>query len=320
MRIAHRGLLAASLSLVALAACTDRAGQRAHEPTSPNALIVSPPADGTKFRARGAGNISLALAGGSVTAPIPAWTATATMTGGVAIQDPSPSPLGALAVAKANRMLMPSSGGARYSSFTDELGNQTDVAWIFAPDGGPVRAVQTFVNGDLVMVTDYYWVAKNGGWTLGSSTRRTVVAGQQRGAVVALSSSVEWLAARRSPADAIRQLGEKAGRAFLPGDLEAQVLSGVCRAEWLEYVAATAALSVALMALEKQPTNPILIAAAIAAAARATVAEMRLWLCQQNALERSGGGGLASGKSLPPLGCLVQTYTPTCDQGPEKLQ
>lgn len=316
MRPSLRGLLAASLSLAALAACTDRAGQRAPDPTAPNALLVSPLAEGMKFRARGAGTITIATAQGTVTSLIPSWTSTATMAGGIALQDPAPSPLGALAVAKANRMLMPSSGGVRYTSFIDELGNDVEVAWIFAADGGPLRAVQTFVNGDLTMVTDYYWVARNGGWTLASSTRRTVTDGAQKGAVIGSASGVEVLAMRSTPADAISHFAAKLGRSFLPGELEAQILSGPCRTEWLEYIAATAALSAALSALERNPTNLALIALSVAAAARATIAELRLWICQQNAIERSGKTGLASGTNLPPLGCLVQTYTPTCDQGP----
>ena len=227
--------------------------------------------------------------------------------------------MGALAVAKANRLLLPAAGGVRYVSFIDSLANETAVAFIFAPDGGPVRAVQTFVNGDLRMATDYTWTSRNGGWALAASTRRTVVFGAPKAAVIAAANGIDVLAARPSPADALRQFGARAGRALLPRRLDAQVLSGPCRTEWLEYIAATAALSAALSALEKDPFNPVLIALATAAASRATIAEMKLWICEQNAAER-GQGGLASGHHLPPLGCLVQTYSPTCEEGPPMIQ
>ena len=319
MHTRHRGLIAASIIVAGLAACSDRADQRAAGPTGPSALIVPPFLDGTKLRARGAGNIVFTTTAGSRTSLIPGWTATGTMTGGVAFQDPSTSPMGALAVAKPNRMLLSAGGGVRYSSTYDSLGNERVVAWIFAADGGPLRSVQTFVNGDLTMVTDYTWAAKNGGWALLASTRRTVVFGVQKAAVVSSANGVEVLAARNSSLEAIRRLGARAGRVFMPGELEAQFL-GPCRNEWLDYIAATAALSAALSALERDPSNPVLIALATAAAARATIAEMKLWLCQQNALERGLAGGLAPGIHLPPLGCLVQTSSPTCDSGPPMIQ
>ncbi len=95
--------------------------------------------------------------------------------------------------------------------------------------------------------------------------------------------------------------------AVTPRDLEAQdILSGQCRKQALDYYAAQAALSAAIIAFE---TNPNYVTALLvaAASAKATTAEMAYWLCLENQQSKQNPIG------QPPPGPVICNNSPTVD-------
>ena len=315
MRLLTSGGLAALACAAAIAACSDQPDGSRAVPTEPTAGSRIKLADGARLRVRGAGSISVRGAGGLVTHPIADWTAAGTVRGGIARDEAAASPLGLVAVTRAMRGTVPASGGARFSEWTDDDGNRIVVAFLFASDGGPLRSTRYFVNGELRMVSDLRWTAAQGGWILQASKRRVFRDGRPAGEVTGVASQATVVASRAPGADLLAHLALGAARALAPQDARAQILSGACRKEELDYIAAQAALSAAIIAFEEAP-SPVTAALVLAAAAHATNAEMALWMCEENDREHHhppGSGGSGAGGSHP---CLPDFYSPACDDPP----
>ena len=325
MRTSHRGLLAASLSLAALAACTDRAGQRAHDPTAPRATRRShrsptgrssaPPARGTA---------SLVTARRNHLEHDPQVERHRHDDG--RRRDPGPRVIAARRARRRAAEPAPDPGRRRRALrlVHRRRGQQVDVAWIFAADGGPVRAVQTVRerqsrDGHRLLLGRQPWRAGRSRPARGAP----YVNGRVTGAIAVASSDVELLAAHAAPADAVAHFAAGFRKFLLPRDLEAQVLSGPCRTEWLEYIAATAALAAADLGVGEVPRQSRAHRHWSLAASRATatIAEMRLWICQENAAERAWRRwprrrGRTSRRSV----AWSRRTRPCCDRAPEQIQ
>ena len=314
MRLLTAGGLAALACAAAIAACSDQPDGNRAVPTEPIASSRIKLADGALLRVHGAGSISVRGPNGLVAHPIPDWSTVGTMRGGVARDEAAASPLGIVAVAAATRGTIPAAGGARFSEFTDDQGNRIVVAFLFAPDGGPLRSTRYFVNGELRMVSDLRWTAVRGGWMLQASKRRVFRGGQPVGEVRGVASPAGVVASRAPGADLLTHLALAAARALAPQDANAQLLSGPCRKEWLDYVAAQAALSAAIIAFETNP-NAVTAALVIAASAHATAVEMELWICEENdaARHQPNGGGRGAGGGLD---CMADFFSPGCSDLP----
>jgi len=305
MRLVTLGGIAALASVAVALACSD-------QPSAPRSAGL---AEGAMVRIHGAGTFTVHTANGSQVRSLPAWSASGTVKNGIAHEDGAARALGVLGISNGSFASAATDGKHRTATFTDPSGARHDVVWINSPDGSPPRKVAHFVDGKLVMVTDYTWSATARGWTIASIGHTTYVDGKPAAELRENSSGATEVAARAA-APVLRRLALLAMSATAPADANAQILGGQCRAEWLAYVAATAALSAALQALTANPLNPILIAAAIAAAANASLAEFRLWLCQQNH-ENSGGSGGGGGKTdTTPLACQIDPQSAGCDGNP----
>jgi hypothetical protein len=213
---------------------------------------------------------------------------------------------------------MPKIGGTRTNSFVDDDGNRVEVAWVFASDAGPLRAVRYSVNGELRMVTDFRWASSGGGWVLRSSTRQLYRDGVPAIAINGAVTEADMARGGGMTEELALAVLLGGARLLAPQDAAAQILSGPCRQEWLTYIAAEAALSAALVAFDKLP-SPITAAAVIAAAAKATQAEMALWLCEENDYERKHPIG-GPGAGTPQGPCTPEYWTPICDDNPSDFQ
>ncbi len=171
--------------------------------------------------------------------------------------------------------------GSRQSAFTDAAGNQMTVVMTAGRDGAPMRAMRLYRNGVLQSGADYEWAAVAGGWSLRSVTRVLMRDGQVTARINTNAGGAVEMASRGGVRGALAALGA-VSRLLTPRDLAAQdIFSGQCRKQALDFYAAEAALSAAIIAYEYSP-SPVGALLVAAATAKAISAEMAYWLCQQN--------------------------------------
>jgi hypothetical protein len=303
MRLVTLGGIGALACAAVAIACTD-------QPSAPSMTAAF--GEGSMVRIHGAGTFTVHGANGPEVHALPAWSATGGVKSGVAREEGAAPALGVLGITNGAFSPAAKEGRERTATFTDAAGHQHAVVWINSADGSPPRKVGHFIDGKLVMLTSYEWRAANGGWTVASVSHAAYRNGKPVAEGRVSASGAPDLGVRAGSTSASR-LALLAISWFAPADANAQVLSGLCRWEWLEYIAAQAALSAATIALETNPEIPALYAAWVAAAAAATLAEMKLWMCQQNQDSKKNpipGGGPPP--HTTPLSCQADPTLPGC--------
>jgi|SRR5664279_2921579 len=316
MRFATLGGAAALVLAGAIVGCSDQTGSAASGVTAPHGPFLN----GAQFRIHGTGTLSIATPAGIVARALPAWTASGSARDGVVQDESGTSPMGVIAISAA---IVKPTGGDHRSTFTDAEGNQIIVVMAGGPDGGPMRAMRLYRNGVLQAGADYEWAAVAGGWSLRAVNRVVMRDGQAAARITTNAAGAVEMASRGGVGDVLVRVGAAAARAMMPRELAAQdILSGVCRKVALDYYAAEAALSAALMAFERAPST-VTAALVVAAAAKATAAEMAYWLCQQNQESRKNPIipilGLPGGSVTAPPNCGNGTNSdPFC--GPSEVQ
>ena len=310
MRLVSPGGAAALLCMAVLAACSD-------QPSAPGGSATL--AEGMRMRIHGSATITTFDAHGARSLALPAWSASGTVKGGIAADETATSPLGVLGLSSAMRALAPSRGGAHSASFVDDAGKRHTVLWIFTPDGGPVRTVGHYIDGKLESATEYEWKHTNGGFTLASARRSAFRDGKILSQVTGSAEGAPDMASRRMPSLLLAMMTRATVGALGPTEAHAQeILSGKCRKEWLEYIAATAALALADMNLASKPLDPVAWFLWLAAAAKATNAEMALYRCQLQ-YEPSGVAGGAESLTDPYV-CQFISTMPGCPDDPARTQ
>ena len=300
MRLVTLGGIGALACAAVALACTD-------QPSAPSMTTAF--GEGSTVRIHGAGTFTVHGANGPEVHALPAWSASGGVKNGVAREDGAASAFGVLGITNGAFAPAAKDGRSRTAAFLDAAGHQHAVVWINSPDGSPPRKVGHFIDGKLVMLTSYEWRAVNGGWTVASLAHATYQEGK---AALELRTAAAAEAASREAHPTLRDLALLALRMAAPADANAQVLSGPCKIEWLQYIAAEAALSAALVAFYKAQ-NAATLAAVVATAALATIAEMNLWLCLQNADSKQNpipGGGPPP--NTTPLSCQMDPTLPGC--------
>jgi len=319
MRLLHTGGAAAILCAAVLAACSD-------QPSAPGGAPSL--AEGARLRLHGSASLAIHTPRGIETRALPPWTASGAVLGGVARDESAASPLGVLGVASAMRGELGPRGGSRAATFSDDAGKRHVVVWVFAADGGPVRAVGHFIDGMIADAREYEWRHAGNGFTLAASRHSTFRDGRILMQVDGAAAGAPEIAARGISREAFDALARAAVRTLAPREAHAQILSGKCRREWLEYVAATAALAAADIALVTNPENPALYFLWLAAATKATNAEMALYTCQlRNGLlidppitQGGFGGSSGGGTGIDPVVCQLIPTMPGCPQDPARTQ
>jgi hypothetical protein len=303
MRLVSLGVIGALACAAVAIACTD-------QPSAPSMRPAF--GEGSTVRIHGAGTFTVHGANGPETHALPAWSASGGVKNGVAREDGAAPALGVLGITNGAFTPAATDGRERTATFTDAVGHQHAVVWINSADGSPPRKVGQFIDDKLVMLTSYEWRAVNGGWTVASVSHAAYRNGKPFAEGRVSSSGVPDVGARAGSASAMR-LASRAISWLAPTDANAQVLQGQCRWQWLQYIAAQAALSAATIALEVNPQNPALYAAWLAAAAAATLAEIKLYLCETNADSKQNpipGGGPPP--NTTPLSCQMDPTLPGC--------
>jgi hypothetical protein len=175
-----------------------------------------------------------------------------------------------------------------------------------------MRGLRHYVNGQLLMAVDYAWAPVAGGWVLKSVDRRVLRDGKVAAVLHVGATGPAEVAARGVVSDVLAHLGAAAAHAVTPRELDAQVFSGPCRTQALNYYAAQAALTAAILALENNP-SPLTAALVVAASAHAITAEMAYWLCQENVDSKNtplgGKGNAGPMPSVPLLPCEMNWAT-----------
>jgi len=307
MRLVTLGGIGALACAAIAIACTD-------QPSAPSMATAF--GEGSMVRIHGAGTFTVHGANGPEVHALPSWRASGGVKNGVAREDGAASAFGVLGITNGAFAPAAKDGRSRTAAFLDAAGHQHAVVWINSPDGSPPARVGHFIDGKLVMLTAYEWRAVNGGWTVASVSHAAYRDGKAVAEGRLTADGVPDVASRAASGSAAR-LVSLAISWMAPADANAQILSGPCRMEWLRYIAAQAALSAATIALELNRANPALYATWVAAAAAATIAEMQLYICQQNQDNKQnplpGAGG--SGGPLPsplPFVCQEDPTLPGC--------
>jgi len=311
MKLITIGGLSLLASTAIVVACSD-------QPSAPSAdagaLTLQ---EGARLRIHGTATAVTHTPAGTATHQLPGWSAAGAIRDGLA-RDDGGAGLGVLALTRVPARPEVTTPFATRTGFIDSTGHQHWVVWVYVPDVKPVKSIAHYVDGKLVSVTGFGWTAARGGWTLGSIKRRFYRDGALTTEVMLDASSPATMVFRGPGQDAWRRFAFAAVDVLRPPAAQAQAYWGKCRTEWLQYIAAQAALSAATIALEANPANAALYAAWLAAAAAATIAEMKLWICQDNQESRDfplvPGGSDGSGATghAAPAGCDVSPGIPGC--------
>lgn len=312
MRLVSLGGMAAIACAAILAACSD-------QQPAPTASERTALADGTHLRIQGSASVTVHGKQGTIVYELPSWTASGTMRDGIARDETATSPLGVLGLARPMRGGVDASGGYRTSTFVDDAGKHHTLVWVFAADGGPVRSVRYYVEGTLQHATEYGWSRAGNGFTLVSANRRFYRSGKLTSEFIGTAAGPADVASRGVTSNALAATARSLVRAFGPNEAHAQILSGKCRMEWLAYIASQAAMSAATIALELSPGNPALYFAWLAATAAATIAEMKLYICEQNQDGPIGRPGTMP-PIIDPITCKVDPSMPGCPNDPGSIQ
>ena len=272
MRLVTLGGIGALACVAVALACTD-------QPSAPQARTGL--GEGSMVRIHGTGTFTVHRASGPDVHVLAGWSAAGGIKNGLAREEGSALSLGVLGITNVAFLPAAVDGKHRTATFTDPAGARHDVVWINSPDGSPPRKVAHFIDGKLMMVTTYGWRAVSGGWTVASVSHAAYRDGKPTSEGTLVAEGAAGLASRAGTS-IVSLLASRVLPFVAPADANAQILAGKCRTQWLQYIAAQAALSAATIALELAPKNPALYAAWLAAAAAATLAEMNLWLCQEN--------------------------------------
>ena len=321
MRLVLPGGAAALVCAVVLAACSD-------QPSAPGTSATF--AEGMRMRIHGSATLTTFETGAARSRALPDWSASGSVRSGFARDETATSPLGMIGAASAARGVVGPRGGSHIASFTDDAGKRHTVIWIFLADGGPVHTVGHYVDGRLETATEYGWKRANGGFALASVRRSAFRDGKILFQVTGAADGAPDVASADRTSRALERLGLAALRTLAPGDAQAQILSGPCRKEWLDYIAATAALAAAQIAITAQPGNAALYFLWLAAAAKATNAEMALWMCEMRVTPvqpiegPTGGIGGGSGAGALSFGdpyiCQFIPTMPGCREDPMNTQ
>lgn len=308
MRLVTLGGLAAIACGAVVVACSDRSSA----PTASNF------ADGARLRIHGSSTLSIHTDAGVAVHALPAWSASGTMQAGIARDETATSPLGVLALSNSMRGEVDANGGNHVADFTDDAGDRHMIIWNFEPGGGPVRQVGYFVNGKLQNLTAYDWTRADAGWSLTSVTRRSFRNGKLASELTGSASGPADVVSRRATVNALALVARAAVRTFGPNEAHAQILSGKCRREWLEYLSAASALAAATIAIELAPGNTVLYFLWLAAAAKATQAEFQLFLCQENHPDPTTRS--SSAPFFESVACKYTAGFPGCPTTPKDTQ
>ncbi len=332
---------------VVAAACAD-AGR---SPTSPSVAALRVTAAGTVTIRRGVGSGGpSAVLSAAASAEAPAGVALSRVAGpgGGAAGGRGGSGSGAVLPLAAVRdgargLLRPTAGYRRVITLRDEAGRTHHLVALYDAQGGPPRVIQHYVGRQLVRLTAMRWERVAGGWV-----QRQVLAREIRGdsllleaKSVATSLEVAQRAGGVRPTvrgGVLARLAAALAYTLVPADALAQYYFSECWSKYKEYWKATAALTSAILAIEAGAESGVgaaamnaLYFAYTAALAWATIAEMELFMCVENARERSssvfrsgdpysGQSGIGGGDGSGQIdgSCLEGSYAAHC-QTPSAL-